>query len=124
MTTASAAATSPSLIELAIQYWWLVWLALIVGGSMLEGVRDFFVSTYLQIIRARHKHRMAEIKAQRKAAGQQALADSALTPGPCQHIHTTRVVDDNDKLVAWLCLNEDCSEQLPANWAVRKKDLM
>jgi hypothetical protein len=117
-----------------LEYWWLIWVAVMVGGSFLEGVRDFFIDAYLTIARARHRHRMAEIKARAKAEKKLTAAavvtEPPLAPGPCQHFNVTPVVDtviidgfEDDKVVAWLCKNEECSAQLPVNWAVRKKDL-
>ncbi len=116
---------SPGIIELAIQNWWLIWIAVMVGGSLLEGVRDFFIDAYRSIAETRHRHRIAEIKAQKKANRQLAgiEREPALAPGPCRHLHVTQVVDRDDNLVAWLCKNEDCREQLPADWATRKEDL-
>jgi hypothetical protein len=124
MTTASD--TASSVWTFILEFWWLIWIVIIVGGSLLEGVRDFFIDAYLTVARARHQHRMEEIKARQKAAKKAAALPGygiAAAPGPCKHLHLTRVYDRDDNFVSWLCLNEDCSAQLPPNTAARAEDL-
>jgi hypothetical protein len=128
MTPTAAAATSPSVIDVIIQYWWLAFVIFPLIGSFFEGVRDFFVDIYVSIMEARTEHEVAKIKAQKKLA--KAQEEPALVPGPCRHVHVTPVVEtkkvngfEEDKVVAWLCKNEYCSAQLPPDWATRKEDL-
>lgn len=100
-------------------FWILIFWGVI--GSLLESVRDFFLDGVTYLMKVRHRHRMAELKARAKAAKQAAALE--LVPCPCQHKHITPVIGVDDKVVAWLCKNEECSEQLPASWAVRQEDL-
>jgi hypothetical protein len=117
MTTASTAASSPSVLQFIVSFWWLAFIIIPVIGSLFEGIRDFFLETYREIVEIHHAAKPAEITSKPTPA-------DYLAPGPCQHLHVTPVVDElDDKVVAWLCKNEECSRQLPASWAVRKKDL-
>lgn len=121
MATASHPITIDTIVDWMANVWWIWIIGSVFLGGFIESIRDFIIETISEIANIRHQHRKAELKAQKKAAR---LAQPALlAPGPCQHLHVTSVIDDNDKLVAWLCKNEECSEQLPASWAVRKKDL-
>lgn len=121
MITAASHVTADEVVNWIFEFWWIGLLASFFLGGLFEGIRDFFIDTVTDIMKVRHKQRMVELKAQAKAAT--IAAPLPVVPGPCQHRHVTPVIGVDDIVVAWLCKNEECSQQLPANWAVRQEDL-
>jgi hypothetical protein len=106
----------------ALEHWFLIFLLGVLG--VFTAIRDFFVGAYKEIAGARHKRRMKELRARERIARASAKAEDAALPqpGPCVHRRVAPVVSD-EVVVAWLCKNEHCGAQLPADWAVRKEDL-
>jgi hypothetical protein len=111
-----------AVLNWVLEHWLLIFFLSILG--VFTAVRDFFVNAYKAVSGTRHKRRMKELKARERIARASVNAEAAALPqpGPCAHRRVTPVVSD-DEVVAWLCKNEHCREQLPANWAVRKEDL-
>lgn len=101
---------------LILVLWWLF------GGGVTVAARRY--------VKGRRKHKLAvrelELKIARERNGVPALTrkeeKTLPKPGPCVHRNVKAVVSafPEEKVVGWLC---ECSEQLPANWAVRQEDL-
>lgn len=105
--------------------WW--WLALIIGGTVLEWLGETFdvgLAALHRRSKRRHKRRLQlkqmELEIARAKAG--IVPSSSLPkPGPCVHRNVTAVIGSDDAVKAWLC--RSCDTQLPPDWAVREEDL-
>lgn len=103
------------------QHWFLAFIFLMVAGSLLEGVRDFFLGIVRELSGNKHKRKIKELKLRVQIAEAQAGGKPAVKPGPCVHRNVRPVVGTDDEVKAWLC--KTCDTQLPADWAVREEDL-
>lgn len=72
--------------------------------------------------RREHQLNLKRLELEVARRGTAVAPPKTVPPGPCEHLHVTPVVAD-DEVVAWLCKNPTCEAQLPANWAVRQQDL-
>lgn len=109
-------------------YWWVIWIAIMFGGSVLAFVGEQFdvgITALRRRARRKRQHqlklRKLELEIARAKAANPVAAIAPPKPGPCVHRQVTPVVSVTDEVVAWLCKN--CSTKLPADWAVREEDL-
>jgi hypothetical protein len=113
VTIAAPESGADQVITFVLAWWWLIFL---FGGAALETVTGHL----RHALKVRHKRR---VQLARARAAAPAPAGARAVPGPCQHLRVSQVRDRQDVLVAWLCLNEGCGQQLPADWAVAAEDL-
>lgn len=115
----NSAISDKELNELINDWWWLIFFVPGILAGFSEHVRDFFqglIQNREEREELRHRRALELARAQSETA----IADPK--PGECVHRSVKPVVDEiEDKVVAWLCTS--CDTQLPATWAVRKKDL-
>ena len=123
LATTTHPGTASTVADFIVGYWWLAFIIIPIIGTCLEGVRDFFLDGITDFMAIRHRHRMAEIKAQMKLlARHSALAEQPTVLSPCRHHQPVAVLNEvTGKREAWLC--RDCEAQLPADWAITKDEV-